>query len=105
MEAINGKEYPLWGQFVDGQQHWIGGILEDLGDSMDRSMGVEPIQTCITGIEMTPNGSDSAMFTVKGDDFDCGFDVHHGGICAGEEGWITFSGYGDHKWRIKKPEK
>ena len=26
---INGKTYPLWSQFVDKKDEWIGGILED----------------------------------------------------------------------------
>ncbi len=101
---VNGKVYPMWGQFVEKQQEWIGGILDDSGDNFDRAMGSEPIQTEITGIELRPNGDDSAFFQVIGKDFDCGFDVQYGGIVAGEDGWITFSGYGGHTWRIKQPQ-
>lgn len=99
---INGRFYSLWGQFVEKQQEFIGGTLEDFGDSMDKRMGFEPMQTTIKGIELTPNGDDSAFFLVKGEKFDCGFDVKFGGVVGGEEGWITFSGYGGHTWRIKK---
>jgi len=98
---INGKTYPLWEQFVEKQEQFIGGILEDSGDSMDKRMGFTPAKTIITGIELKPNGYDSAYFTVNGKDFSCGFDVQCGGITAGKEGWITFSGYMGHSWRIK----
>ena len=93
---VNGKEYPLWSQFVERQKEWIGGILED------HDMGML-MKTEITGIELVPNGDDSAFFSVDGKDFSCGFDVNYGGIQAGEEDWLTFSGYGGHTWRIKQP--
>lgn len=60
----------------------------------------KPIVTEITDITLTANG-DSAMFSVEGKDFTCGFDVKYGGVVAGENGWITFGGFADHKWRIK----
>jgi hypothetical protein len=104
-QIINGREYTMWNQFVEKQQEFIGGTLEDFGDSMDRMLGCKPMQTEITGIELQPNGTDSAFFSVNGKDFDCGFDVQHGGIAGGEEGWLTFSGYGGHTWRIKQPIK
>ena len=98
---INGKEYPMWSQFVERQDEWIGGVLHDSGDSMDKAMGLGDLTTEITGIELKANG-DSAWFGVTGKDFDCGFSVEYGGITGGEEGWITFSGYGGHTWRIKQ---
>ena len=102
---VNGKEYPLWSQFVEKQDEWIGGILHEEGDSMDKAMGLEPMTTAITGIELKANGEDSAFFEVIGEDFSCGFDVRHGGIGGRqEEGWLTFSGYMGHMWRIKKKE-
>lgn len=100
---VNGKVYLMWGQFVEKQKEWIGGILEDSGDKIDRQLGAKPMQTEITGISLQPNGDDSASFNVEGKDFTCGFDVKHGGITAGEPGWITFSGYLGHTWRIKMP--
>lgn len=95
---INGREYPLWNQFVAKASEFIGGILED------HDMG-EVASTKITGITLEPNGKESAMFHVTGEDFDCGFDVSVGGISggSGEPGWLNFSGYGGHSWRIKKP--
>ncbi len=102
--GVNGKVYPMWGQFVEKKEQWIGGILEDAGDSMDRAMGLMgggALQTEITDIKLIPNGEDSAFFEVEGKDFSCGFDVSVGGVRAGEEGWITFSGYIGHTWRIK----
>ena len=102
---VNGKEYPMWNQFVAQQDKWIGGTLEEYGDSFDRAMELEMMATPITKIELRPNGEESAFFEVHGKDFSCGFDVGHGGIQAGEEGWITFSGYGGHLWRIKSKEE
>jgi len=100
--TINGKFYPLWNQFVEKQNEWIGGVLEDYGDAMDRRFGAGKMSTEITGIALRPNGEDSAYFEVCGMGFSCGFDVAYGGIGAGEQGWITFGGYGGHKFRIKK---
>jgi len=107
-KLINGKHYPLWQQFIDKKEEWIGGLLQDFGDSMDRQLFPEAengITTEITDIRLEPNGEDSAFIFIDGEDFDCGFDVEHGGIIAGDEGWITFSGYGGHKWRIKQKSK
>lgn len=102
---INGKRYPLWSQFVINQKDWIGGTLSDSGDSMDRAMNRGTLTTTITNIELKVNGEKSAMFMVNGEKFSCGFDVKYGGIIGGDDGYITFSGYGGHSWRIKKPEK
>lgn len=107
MNVINGKTYPLWQQFVDRQNEWIGGILEDEGDSMDRRMGAQPMKTIIKEIVLKENGIDSAWFGVEGEKFGCGFDVQHGGISgnqSGDSNSITFSGFGDHTWRIYKPQ-
>jgi hypothetical protein len=101
MIEVNGRQYPLWSQFVEGKSRWIGGTLEDFGDSMDRAMGDQPARTEITDITLEPNGKTSAMFSVDGKDFGCGGDVQSLGITVGDEGWITFSGYGGHMWRIK----
>lgn len=102
---INGKTYPLWEQFVEKEKEFIGGTLQDFGDSFDRQIGMakpDGMSTKITGVKLEPNGEESAYFSVIGEGFTCGFDVQHGGIGAGEEGWLTFSGYGGHTWRIKK---
>jgi len=103
---VNGKFYPFWGQFVEKKNEFIGGVMEDFGDSIDQSLGIvdESMKTEITNIVLEKNGDDSAMFKVCGKDFDCGFDVRHGGITSGEEGWLTFSGYMGHTWRIKPKE-
>ncbi len=102
---INGKFYPLWSQFVNGKSKWIGGILQDFGDSMDRAIsGIDSMETKIVDITLTENGDDSAAFSVVGEDFTCMFDVGYGGIIAGEKGYITFSGYGGFEFRIKEKE-
>lgn len=97
MISVNGKQYPLWSQFIERSSEWVGGILEDFGDSF------MPCKVCtkIKDITLTPNGEDSAFFSVDGEDFGCGFDVAHGGVVGGDRGWITFKGYGGHTWRIK----
>lgn len=97
---VNGDS--LWNQFVEKQQIYIGGILEDFGDSMDNILGLEPVTTNITGIQINPNGDNSFFFLIKGIDFDCGFDIGYGGIVEGDMDWITFCGYGNHRFRIKK---
>ena len=103
MEAVNGKTYPLWGQFVDRKEEWIGGELEDFGDSMDRGMGYEGTKAIIKDIELRPNGEESAFFEILTDKGGFGFDVSVGGIGGDQkEPWLTFSGYGGHKFRIKK---
>ena len=104
MIEINGRQYPLWSQFVEGKAEWIGGTLQDFGDSMDASLGFGGADTKITDITLKPNGDDSAFFSVDGEKWGCGFDTESGGVCGGDEGWIIFSGYGGHKWRIKKPQ-
>lgn len=105
--VVNGKHYPMWSQFVEKKDEWIGGEMEDEGDSMDRRMFDGRImKTEITNIELEPNGDDSAMFNVIGKDFSCGGDVGHLGIGGNQKnGWLTFSGYGGHTWRIQKPTK
>ena len=105
MEEINGKVYPMWSQFVEQSDQWKGGVLEDFGDSMDRRMGFEIMTTIIKSIELKPNGKDSAMFCINGEDFNCCGDVQFIGITAGEEGYITFGGFMGSKFRIKKPKE
>lgn len=107
MMIVNGKEYPMWSQFVEGKEKWIGGVLQDRGDSMDVALGLSAGGWCgteITDITLKPNGKDSAMFNVDGKDFSCGGSVTCLGVTAGEDGWITLSGYGGHTWRIKPKE-
>jgi hypothetical protein len=102
---VNGREYPMWSQFVEKKEQWIGGILEDFGDSMDGHIGL-PKGNIITDIQLKPNGEDSAYFEVNGTEYDCGGDVQHLGISGrGEEGWLTFSGFMGHTWRILAKNK
>lgn len=77
MEPINGKTYPLWGQFVDRKEEWIGGTMTE----SDKYVGDSPTEK-ITDISMKANGPDSAMFVVKGETFEwaadvCGLSVGH----------------------------
>lgn len=94
-KLINGKHYPLWQQFVDKKDQYIGCTLED------NDGGIQAI-TKITDIKLDPNGDSSAMFTVVGKDFSCGFDVSHGGIDGSrcKDGMLAFSGFAGHQWAI-----
>jgi hypothetical protein len=89
---INGKQYPLWSQFIERKDEFIGGILQE-----------DDEKTVITDIVLVPN-SESAFFEVKGENFSCGFDVGYGGIIGGDADWITFQGYGDHIWRVRSKQ-
>ena len=104
MIEVNGKQYPMWSQFVERKKEWIGGKLTDYGDSMDKSMGFKTMETEITDITLEPNGKESAMFSVVGKEFTCGSDVGYVGIGGNQpkEG-LMFSGYGGHEWKITKP--
>ena len=98
---INGRYYPLWSKFVHQKAEFIGRKLQDMGEPGD-PQGAE---TTITDVTLKPNGNDSAMFMVDGEDWGCGFDVRFGGVGGDQEpGWITFHGYGGHTWRIQAPE-
>ena len=104
---VNGKHYPLWGQFIERKDEWIGGTLQDFGDGMDVALGYGGKTGTITDITLRPNGNDSAFFSVDAEDWGCGFDVGHGGVSGNpenEDGWIYFSGYGGHRWRIKSKD-
>jgi len=81
---INGKSYPLWSQFVHRKAEWIGLKLQDLDMG-----GCE--STKIKDITLEPNGTDSAMFTIEGEEYSCSFDVQYGVITSGDSGWITFA--------------
>ena len=97
---INGKEYPMWSQFVERKDEWIGGVLRDT------DMGGD-MRTEITDIKLEPNGEESAWFEVSGKEFNCGFDTQYGGVSGIQEfgkDWIVFSGYGGHTWGIKQKE-
>lgn len=109
MITVNGRKYPLWSQFVEGKADWIGGILKDHGDSMDRAIGLEESpENKILDIILKENGPDSAWFEVVGEEYSCGFDVKYGGVSGAHAhvpGRINFSGYGGHSWWIQKPNK
>jgi hypothetical protein len=98
MLIINGRQYPLWSQFVERKEEWIGGILRD--DEAE-------ISTQITDITLTANGPESAFFCIVGVDYDCGFDVRYGGISGvqGKPGWLVFSSYAGHLFRIKQKKE
>src|SRR5437870_2251459 len=103
MLEVNGKQYPLWSQFVEKKEQWIGGKLRDSGDSMDRAVGLGTLETEIIDVTLKPNGDDSAFFSVHGKDFTCGFDVQYGGISGSQrKGWLEFHGYGGHTWWIQE---
>ena len=84
---------------VERQDEWIGGVLQELESGFPETGFAE---TEIIGVEM----ADGVFFRVIGKDFSCGFDRKQGGgLGSGDKGWLTFYGYGGHKWRIKRPDK
>ncbi len=104
---VNGKTYPLWGQFVERKNEWIGGKLKEINiDPICGPIG-EETTTKIKDIELVPNGKESAFFRVIGEDFSCGFDARSGGVSGGEgwgDGWIVLvsSGQFGFKFGIKQ---
>jgi hypothetical protein len=91
---VNGKEYPMWSQFVERKDEFIGKLLEDYDMGMEAS-------TTVTDITLEPNGEDSAYFSIHGKDFTCGFDVHYGGISGtSDKDYLVFNGYGGHTFKI-----
>lgn len=111
MDPVNGKTYPMWGQFIDRKEEWIGGKLQQMDvESMLGDFG-DVVQTKITDLLLKPNGEDSAYFEVVGEDFTCGFDVRYGGVDASnawlsEKGWVGFGTVGSFpiSFRIKQRE-
>jgi hypothetical protein len=66
------KHNPLWSQFVERKSEFIGKVLEDFGDNMDRGiLNLEKMTTKIIDIILIPNGSNSAWFEIKCEDFVC----------------------------------
>lgn len=49
---------------------WIGGLLADTSEGSRH-------ETTIKDITLEPNGKDSAMFSIVGEDFACGSDVKY----------------------------
>ncbi len=97
---VNGKTYPLWNQFVDEKEEWIGGRLESWE-------GSEFFEGIITDITLKPNGDESAYFRVEVGDLACGFDVRYGGILGSgpSEKGLNFLGPLGHQWAITKAER
>lgn len=100
---VNGKKYEFWGQFVEDAKRWLGGTLTDY----DTEFG-GPHKTKITSIDLKPNGEESAMFSVSGEDFGCGCDVKSLGFClvdqTDDDKEVVFRGYGEHTWSIREPD-
>jgi len=98
MDAVNGKTYPMWGQFVDKKAEWIGGKLQEI----DNIFGEADV-TEITDVTLEPNGEESAILTFHGKDYGCGYDVKYSGI-GGEHtaGWLTVSSTWGDRYRVKR---
>ena len=67
MITINGKQYPMWSQFIERKDEWIGGILQEMEDSWPQITDGPSKGTKITDITLEPNGEDSAYFSVEGE--------------------------------------
>ena len=98
----------IYEQMVEKKQEWIGGELQELTDSYPRVIdGCSP-KTKIIDITLTDNGGNYPFFMIHGENYDCGFATDVGGVMGMpgmEEGWLCFSGYGGHEFRIKQALK
>lgn len=91
----------MWKELVDQEKEWIGGVLIDYGDSIDRNLGATPQQTTIIGFKLTDD-----WFEVKEEKFCCGGNRRFLGLSPNQNGnGITISGYGDHEFKIIKKER
>jgi hypothetical protein len=52
---VNGKTYPMWGQWVEKKESFVGATIEDL-----ESPGIE---STITDVRLLPSGTNSAMLS------------------------------------------
>lgn len=94
MSTRKKRHYPLWQQFVDRQDEWIGGILtdEDAGES-----------TTIKSIHIDREDTYDA-FRVEGDGWGCAFNVEFGGVVpSGMKNTIRFYAAGGMSFTITKP--
>lgn len=89
---------------VMNKKKFIGGVLEVFPDAFDDILEDNPEgkTTKIKDIVLDLKTSNVGKFDVIGKDFECGFNIDQGGTTKGEEGWITFFGYGDTSFRIKE---
>ncbi len=86
---INGKEYPMWSQFVEKKDQFIGKKMFDV----DNIMGKSP-ETIIVDVTLEPNGDDSAMICFIGKDYDCCCDVGYAGVGQSSvKGYMCIYGY------------
>lgn len=104
--VVNGKIYPMWQQFVQKKDEWIGGVLQDR-DNDPFLGGVTIGPTVITDVVLRENGKDSAWFEFSGKDYSCGFDVKYGGIGGNQPGndVLRIQGYGSMAFDVSKPKK
>lgn len=70
MNPINGKRYPLWEQFVDKKEEWIGGTMQEF----DSHCGPAP-KEIIKDVRLEANGKDSAMLHFDGETYTWATDV------------------------------
>jgi len=90
---------------VDQKAEWIGGVLTDYGDPMDRVIRREdvPMKTKIVDVEM-----DEDSFHIVGEEFKCGGSRRYVGVmsflsqfeCGEDE--IALYGYGGHEFHIER---
>jgi hypothetical protein len=97
----------MWKELIEHKEKWIGGLLIDYGDSMDKQMTKKekiPAKTIITDMVLTDD-----TFKVVGVDFTCMGSREHLGMTDNPqfelpEGGLAFKGYDGHEWHIIKPK-
>lgn len=86
------RKFPLWDQFIDRKDEWIGGKLTEDGES-----------TPIKDIQMNQVG-DGYVFSIVGEDWTDEFNVDYGGVSAcGIPNSIGFYCMGGLSFTITKP--
>lgn len=84
---------------MDDKEKYIGGMLQDEGDRLDRELSDDlPARTEIIEITL-----DEDYFMIEGEDFDCGCHTDHlstRNVMESPGHGIGFYGYGNHRFTI-----
>ena len=89
---VNGKEYPMWNSLVEQKEKFIGGIM------VEHDICGE-FKTVIKDIRLEPNGEESAMIWVDGEEWSMSCDVKCGGIGA-HNGALSISASFGGTWEL-----
>jgi hypothetical protein len=90
---VNGKTYPMWGQWVEKKESFIGAEIAD--------MDADGIAAKITDVQLVPNATDSAMLVIStAAGWDAACDVKYLALGSPEPGVLDLVGFGGWHMRI-----